>query len=74
MTVLRPHTEALQPSPRLLAKIGSIVVHTEECISPNGHDFDREAIRTLLLDLEVREWLSAMEVLAMVPLRRSKRL
>lgn len=66
--------DALSPSPRLLAKIGSIVIHTEEYLSPNGHDFDREAIRSLLLDLEVREWLSAMEVLAMLPLRRSKRL
>jgi hypothetical protein len=66
--------DALTPSPRLLSKLGSIVIHAEEYLSPDAHDFDREAIRSLLLDLEVREWLSAMEVLAMVPLRRSKRL
>lgn len=63
-------TEPLSPSPALLCKLGSIVVHVEEFLSPEGHDFDRQAIAALLADPEVKAWLSAMNALAMLPLKR----
>jgi hypothetical protein len=31
---------ALQPSPALLCKLGSIIVHVEEASEPGGHPFD----------------------------------
>lgn len=66
-------TTPLSPSPRLLAKLGSIVVHAKEYLSSDGHEFDRAAIVALLDDSEVREWLSAMKVLGMLPVERKSR-
>lgn len=63
-------TNPMQPSPALLAKIGSALVHAEELLSPNGHHFDRDAFETLMGLPEVREWIEAMEALAMVPKKR----
>lgn len=64
---------ALKPSASLLAKLGSIAVHAEEFIEPRGHEFDRKALETLLKDPEIREWLNDMTLLAMVPVRRTRR-
>lgn len=33
--------DALKPSPMLLCLLGSIVVHAEELLSPDGHAFDK---------------------------------
>lgn len=63
---------ALTPSPALLAKLGSIIVHADEAASVHGHEFDRVAFRALLADPEVREWIEHMETLAMVPVKRNK--
>ena len=54
----------------ILVKLGSIVVHVEEMLSPDGHDFDRQAILSGLSDPEVREWLAAMDALALLPVKR----
>lgn len=62
----------MQPSAALLCKLGSIAVHVEELLSPEGHSFDRAALGTLLADAEVREWLHAMDSAAMVPKKRSR--
>ena len=32
----------------LLVKLGSIVVHTDEFFSPDGHAVDRHTVKTLL--------------------------
>ena len=56
-------SDALKPSPALLAKIGSIVVHVQEFLGPNSHAFDWEGMRPLLDDPEVVEWIEAMGVL-----------
>lgn len=50
----------LKPSLSLLVKLGSIAVHTEEMLSPQGHHFDKDAIQTLLDDSEVKMWIKAM--------------
>lgn len=63
--------DPLKPSVSLLAKLGSIVVHTEESIE-TGHLFDRMAVNGLLGDPEVREWIGGMNALAMLPRKRSE--
>lgn len=54
--------DPLKPDVALLCKLGSIVVHTDEMLSPKGHDVDRTAIVTLLADPDVRAWVAAMGV------------
>ena len=60
----------LAPGPSLLCKLGSIVVHTDEMLSADGHIFDRVALDQLLSDPEVKEWLAAMDAAAMLPRKR----
>jgi hypothetical protein len=62
--------DILNPGVSLLVKLGSIAVHAEELMSPNRHDFDVAALRTLLEDPEVRVWLSDMGKMAFLPVRR----
>lgn len=65
--------DPMKPSATLLCKLGSLVAHTDEFLSPDGHPFDKEAIMPLLADAEVIAWLKAMRELALVPEpRRSK--
>ena len=54
----------------LLVKLGSIAVHADEAISPGSHDYDVIAIRGLLDDPEVKEWMLAMDKLAFLPKKR----
>ena len=60
-------------------KLGSIAVHADELLSPTdnptliaegGHTVDRDAIKSLLSDPEVRAFLSDMEKGCFLPLRR----
>lgn len=60
-------TDPLHPSPALLCKLGSIAAHAVELLSPDGHHFDKAALDQLMADQEVREWLRAMDAMAMVP-------
>ena len=64
-------TDVLNPSAPLLCKLGSIIVHADELLSPDGHAFDREALKALLDDPAVNEWLAGMGELAMIPLKRN---
>ncbi len=61
---------ALNPSIRLLCKLGSIIVHAEEAMSPDGHQFDAIALKGLLSDPEVTEWLDGMRTAAFLPVKR----
>lgn len=65
-------TACLQPAPSLLSKLASIAVHADELLSPDGHDFDRHALKSALGDPEVSEWLGQMDALAMIPRKRSR--
>lgn len=58
------------PSLPLLMKLGSIAVHTEELLSPNGHVFDKSVIESLLNDPEVKTWLEEMSKRSLVPKKR----
>jgi hypothetical protein len=62
----------LQPSARVLCKIGSIITHVEEAVSNGGHVFDLIALNALISDAEVQRWLGAMGSRALIPLKRSR--
>lgn len=62
--------DMLKPSPALLAKLGSALVHAQEYLSDDGHDFDRVALHSALADSEVKDWLTQMDKAAMIPKRR----
>lgn len=64
-----PKPDFKTPSLSLLAKLGSIAVHTEEFLSPGGHEFDVAALNNLLGDPEVVQWMEAMGPL--LPRKRS---
>ena len=61
---------ALRPSVALLSKLGSIAVHADEFTSAGAHEYDRIAIRSLLDDPEVRQWIADMK--AFLPVKRAK--
>ena len=60
--------DPLKPPLSLLCKLASIAVHADEMMSPKGHAFDAEALKSVVLDPEVRTWL--MEMGAFVPVKR----
>lgn len=66
----RVETSPLKPSTTLLVKLGSIIVHSEELISPTGHAFDKVALEQLMGDPEVKEWISEMDKMAFLPKKR----
>lgn len=69
--VTTPKTKTpLAPDAALLVKLGSIVVHAEEMLSPNGHQFDRIAIESLLNDASVVAWMASMGAMGLLPVKR----
>lgn len=59
-----------KPNLSTLVKLGSIAVHADEALGPGGHHYDLTALRTLLSDPEVVEWLDSMDKLALLPKKR----
>lgn len=64
-------SDSLYPSLSVLVKLGSIMVHAEEGIEPGAHSFDRDALKALLADPDVRAWRKQMDELALLPVKRS---
>lgn len=62
----------LKPAPALLCKLGSIIVHFEELNSKDGHAFDKIAVDQLIADPDVQAWISEMQAMAMLPVKRKK--
>lgn len=62
-------TDPMSPSPALLCKLGSVIVHLEEFLD-TGHAFDREAAKTAREDPEVEEWMGQMSSMGMLPVKR----
>ena len=62
----------LAPPVTVLVKLGSLAVHAEEMMSPDGHAYDRIAIEQLLADHELKSWLAAMRSLVMLPVKRKE--
>lgn len=67
----KPAYNPLSPSANLLIKLGSLVVHYQEMTSPGGHYLDKEAIKTLEEDVEIKAWFAAMQKMAFLPVKRS---
>lgn len=65
---MKKKADPLAPDLPLLMKLGSIVVHAEELISPKGHLVDRAAITALLANDDVKQWVKDMGVY--LPLKR----
>lgn len=63
--------EVLNPPASLLVKLGSIAVHAEEMLSPDGHEFDRQAIEALLRTPDVQEWFKAATAMGLLPKKRN---
>ena len=66
----KKEADALKPPLGLLCKLASIVVHADEATSAGRHEFDIVAIKSLLDNPEVKEWITAMGVF--MPVKRSK--
>lgn len=62
----------MQPSPALLVKLGSIIVHFDEATEPGAHAYDLTTARQLLADPEVADWMKQMRAAAMLPVKRSE--
>ena len=60
----------LVPGVTLLIKLGSIIVHVQELMSPTGHIVDKHALDTLWSDPEVVAWIAAMDKMAFLPKKR----
>lgn len=61
-------SDPLKPSLKLLTTLGSIAVHVEEAMSENGHNHDIFALKTLLSDPELKQWIKDMG--AFMPVKR----
>lgn len=55
----------------LAAKLASIVVHADEWSSPDGHPFDAEAMRRLIADREVIDWVNKVSKAGLAPVKRT---
>jgi hypothetical protein len=62
--------DPLKPDAALLCKLGSIVVHAEELTGDQPDPADEAAIKSLLMEPEVRDWLTLMDKLALLPVKR----
>jgi hypothetical protein len=63
-------TDPLTPTVALLCKLGSIAVHADESTGAKRHHFDSVALKSLLDDPEVVQWLIAMGKMALLPKKR----
>lgn len=55
---------------RCLTKIASALVHAEEYLSDDGHEFDLVAFRQQMDDPEVQAWLETMRGAGLAPRKR----
>lgn len=62
--------DVLKPSAQLIIKLGSIIVHQQELHSANGHYMDQYALDTLLEDKQVKEWMTEMDKMGFLPVKR----
>lgn len=63
----------LRPEPNVLVKLGSLMVHADEITSPDAHEADAAAIRSLLSDPDIVAWREQMDALAFLPIMRVDR-
>lgn len=63
-------SDPLKPSPAVLVRLGSALIHAEEAMSPTGEEVDRFGFAQLMKDPLVVEWIEGMNGLAMLPVKR----
>jgi hypothetical protein len=63
-------SDPFQIKASLAAMVGSILVHVEEGLSDDGHQFDWGAVKALLAQPDVRAWVDSLEKIALVPKKR----
>ena len=63
-------TDPLKPSVTTLVKLGSLIVHYQEYMSPTGHPNDKIAIDDIERDPEFIAWMAAMDKNAFLPKKR----
>lgn len=47
--------------------LASAVAHAREALGPDGHEFDRLAMESSLADPEVKDYMAALNALALLP-------
>ena len=52
--------DPLKPPLTLLCKLGSIAVHVDEALSSKRHALDIYAMKSLLNDPEIKQWIKDM--------------
>ena len=62
--------EFLKPTPQLLIKIGSALVHAEEFFSIKGRPHDKIAFDAIMNSEEIREWIKEGTKEAFLPVKR----
>ncbi len=55
-----PKADPLTPSPTLLMKLGSLIIHYRELVSADGRFLDKTVIDSLEADPEVIAWIKGM--------------
>jgi hypothetical protein len=60
------------PPVTTLVKIAGVLTRVEEELSGEGRQFDGLAIKSLLADKEIRDWITGMNGLGLVPLNPSR--
>lgn len=66
----RAMSDPFKPAVGLLAKLGSIAQHVDEVSGEKGHELDWVAIRSLLADHEVSQWMDGMHKHGLLPVKR----
>lgn len=59
-----------EPSLSLLVKLGSVIIHVQEYLGPDGHPLDRMAFENVAKDPDVKAWLEEGTDLALLPVKR----
>ena len=62
----------LKPGADVLVRLGSLAVHVDEFISEDGHEADLHAIKSLLDDDILKNWLEDMRKGAWLPVKRKE--
>jgi hypothetical protein len=58
------------PSPSVIVSLASLAVHVDEAMSPNGHELDAQAIKGILGDPFVQEFLERLRPMGLLPEQR----
>ena len=64
-------SDPLTPSPQVLVKLGSAIIHAAEFLSPQGYPLDKQAFNQLLVDPDVLLWIRQMDEMGMLPVMRN---